>query len=138
MVEHRLSHRIKRQEILYAETWTPYTGIIHEAALRMQFGAPEMMRKQSAHIAEMSEREGRTVLVSPSRPASSRCGADGCHRPRTAPSTGHRPAGHGARLGIPARGGTVGEDRTIMGRMEDLSLDATASRDFIHALTTDL
>lgn len=64
MVEHRL-HRIKRQGVLYSDTRTPYTGIVHEAALRTQFGGTEITRKQLAHIAEMSEREGVTILVLP-------------------------------------------------------------------------
>ncbi|MFF5001248.1 helix-turn-helix domain-containing protein [Streptomyces phaeochromogenes] len=139
MVEHRLSHRIKRQGILYAETWTPYTGIIHEAALRMQFGGPEIMRKQLAHIAEMSEREGVTVLVLPFS-AGIFPGAGQtvviAHGPHPRLDTVQLDTEHGSEF-LHAEAQLV-KYRTIMGCMEDLSLDATASRDFIHALATDL
>jgi len=139
MVEHRLSHRIKRQGILYAEASTPYTGIIHEAALRMQFGGPEIMRKQLAHIAEMSEREGVTVLVLPFS-AGIFPGAGQtvviAHGPHPRLDTVQLDTEHGSEF-LHAEAQLV-KYRTIMGCMEDLSLDATASRDFIHALATDL
>lgn len=47
-VEHRISHRIKRQ-----------------AALRMGLGGPTVARAQLHHLIEMSERENVTVLVVP-------------------------------------------------------------------------
>lgn len=64
-VEHRASHRIKRQEIIYREQPTPYNAIVHEAALRMQFGGPTMARGQLQHLAEMSEHAGVTLRVVP-------------------------------------------------------------------------
>ncbi|MEV5594708.1 Scr1 family TA system antitoxin-like transcriptional regulator [Streptomyces sp. NPDC052496] len=64
-VEHRVSHRIKRQAILFGEAGTPYTAVIHEAALRMQFGGVTAARRQLRYIAEMSERDNITVLVIP-------------------------------------------------------------------------
>ncbi|GAA0466249.1 helix-turn-helix transcriptional regulator [Streptomyces stramineus] len=64
-VEHRVSHRIKRQEVLYRSDPTPYTAIVHEAALRMRFGGPGTAREQLRHIVEMSNREHITVLVIP-------------------------------------------------------------------------
>jgi transcriptional regulator with XRE-family HTH domain len=138
MVEHRLSHRIKRQGVLYADTSMPYTGIIHEAALRMQFGGPEIMRKQLAHIAEMSEREGVTVLVLPFS-AGIFPGAGQtvviAHGPHPRLDTVQLDTEHGSEF-LHAEAQLV-KYRTIMGCMEDLSLDATASRDFIHALATD-
>lgn len=38
-IEHHVSHRIKRQAVLFRDQPVPYTAIIHEAALRMQFEA---------------------------------------------------------------------------------------------------
>ncbi|MBW1602795.1 helix-turn-helix domain-containing protein [Streptomyces sp. JJ66] len=64
-VEHRVSHRIKRQTVLYAGNPTPYTAVIHEAALRMQFGGREQAKAQLRHILEMSERPLVTVVVIP-------------------------------------------------------------------------
>ncbi|MPY61876.1 helix-turn-helix domain-containing protein [Streptomyces spongiae] len=139
MVEHRLSHRIKRQGILYADTPTPYTAIIHEAALRMQFGGPEVMRKQLAHIAEMSEREHVTVLVLPFA-AGIFPGAGQtvviAQGPVRQLDTVQLDTEHGSEF-LHAEAQLV-KYRTIMGRMEGLSLDATASRDLIHTLATNL
>ncbi|MGQ4385509.1 helix-turn-helix domain-containing protein [Streptomyces sp. SAS_270] len=64
-IEYRVTHRIKRQGILFATNPTPYTAIIHEAALRMRFGGRDVTREQLEHIVEMSERDHVTVLVIP-------------------------------------------------------------------------
>ncbi|WP_079053146.1 helix-turn-helix domain-containing protein [Streptomyces phaeochromogenes] len=64
-VEYRVTHRIKRQGILFADSPTSYTAIIHEAALRMRFGSRDVTREQLEHIVEMSERDHVTVLVIP-------------------------------------------------------------------------
>jgi hypothetical protein len=64
-VEHRLSHRIKRQAILYGEQPVSYTALIHEAALRMGFGGPDITRAQLQHIIDMGERDNITVRVIP-------------------------------------------------------------------------
>ncbi|MDX3226008.1 helix-turn-helix transcriptional regulator [Streptomyces sp. ME19-01-6] len=64
-VEHRVSHRIKRQAVLHGDQSTPLTATIHEAALRMEFGGPGVARKQLEYLLTMSEREHITVLVIP-------------------------------------------------------------------------
>lgn len=122
-----------------ADTPTPYTGIIHEAALRMQFGGPEIMRKQLAHIAEMSERDHVTVLVLPFA-AGIFPGAGQtvviAQGPHPQLDTVQLDTEHGSEF-LYAEAQLV-KYRTIMGRMEDLALDAAASRDFIHTLITNL
>jgi transcriptional regulator with XRE-family HTH domain len=64
-LEHRVSFRIKRQEILYRDQPTSYTAIVHEAALRMEFGGPATAREQLDFLVEMSEHEHISVLVIP-------------------------------------------------------------------------
>lgn len=64
-VEHRVSYRIKRQAVLYEGTPTPYTAIVHEAALRMGIGGPEVARDQLVHLLELSELGNVTVRVVP-------------------------------------------------------------------------
>ncbi|MGW6056392.1 helix-turn-helix domain-containing protein [Streptomyces sp. NPDC055189] len=64
-VEYRVSHRIKRQGVLYDGTPLPYTAIIHEAALRMRFGGPEVTREQLKHIVDSGERGNITIRVIP-------------------------------------------------------------------------
>jgi transcriptional regulator with XRE-family HTH domain len=64
-VEHRLTHRIKRQGILHRESPTPYTATIHEAALRMGYGGRDVAVAQLRHILDMSELPHVTVRVVP-------------------------------------------------------------------------
>ncbi|WP_431043416.1 helix-turn-helix domain-containing protein [Streptomyces sp. P1-3] len=64
-VEHRISHRIKRQVVLFRDDPLEYTAIIHEAALRMQFGGRAATRAQLDHILTMSEHDHITVLAVP-------------------------------------------------------------------------
>jgi transcriptional regulator with XRE-family HTH domain len=45
-IEHRLTHRMKRQGILHRDEPTPYTATIHETALRMGFGGRDVAVKQ--------------------------------------------------------------------------------------------
>ncbi|WP_320784379.1 helix-turn-helix transcriptional regulator [Streptomyces sp. CRN 30] len=64
-LEHRLSYRIKRQEVLHRDGGLTYTALIHEAALRMQYGGAAVTRAQLTHIRELSERDNITVRVIP-------------------------------------------------------------------------
>ncbi|MEU7637171.1 MULTISPECIES: helix-turn-helix domain-containing protein [unclassified Streptomyces] len=65
LVEHRVSFRIKRQAVLFGDRPTPFTAIVHEAALRMGFGGPETARAQLNYLVEMSEHDHVSVLVIP-------------------------------------------------------------------------
>lgn len=64
-VEHRVSFRLKRQAIIYSDQPTPLTAVVHEAALRMQFGGPAVARAQLDHLITMSEYEHISLLVIP-------------------------------------------------------------------------
>lgn len=64
-VEHLVSHRIKRQAILYRDRPTQCTALVHEAALRMRFGSPATAREQLEHLVAMSRLENVTIMVIP-------------------------------------------------------------------------
>ncbi|MFF4500056.1 helix-turn-helix domain-containing protein [Streptomyces sp. NPDC001401] len=64
-VEHRVSFRIKRQTVLYREPPTSQQVIIHEAALRMRFGGPQVTRAQLKYLLEMNERDHIAIHVIP-------------------------------------------------------------------------
>ncbi|MBB5938325.1 helix-turn-helix domain-containing protein [Streptomyces zagrosensis] len=64
-LEHRVSHRMKRQAVLHQDPPIEYTAIIHEAALRMRFGGKATARAQLEYILTMSERDSITVLALP-------------------------------------------------------------------------
>ncbi|WP_406013458.1 helix-turn-helix transcriptional regulator [Streptomyces sp. NBC_00984] len=61
----RLAHRVERQEVLDGNAPPPYTGIVHEAALRMQFGGRAVARAQLDHLLKKSEQSNITLLVIP-------------------------------------------------------------------------
>ncbi|MEV0529828.1 helix-turn-helix transcriptional regulator [Streptomyces sp. NPDC050439] len=64
-VEHRVSHRIKRQDVIYRANPLPYGTVIHEAALRMQVGGRDVAHAQLQHLLDMSERDHISVQVLP-------------------------------------------------------------------------
>ncbi|MET9081010.1 helix-turn-helix transcriptional regulator [Streptomyces sp. NPDC004237] len=64
-VEHRVSHRVKRQGVLYGAEPTPYRTTVHEAALRMRVGGRNVARAQLRHLLDMSELEHVTIRVLP-------------------------------------------------------------------------
>nr|WP_244283146.1 helix-turn-helix transcriptional regulator [Streptomyces flavidovirens] len=64
-VELRVAHRMARQAVLAGKNPTPYLGIIHEAALRLEFGGRDVARQQLVHLADASERDHVTLLVIP-------------------------------------------------------------------------
>ncbi|THA73046.1 transcriptional regulator [Streptomyces sp. A0642] len=61
----RLAHRVERQGVLAGDSLSPYVGIVHEAALRMQFGGRGVARAQLHHLLEKSEQPNVTLLVIP-------------------------------------------------------------------------
>jgi transcriptional regulator with XRE-family HTH domain len=61
----RLAHRAERQRAIDGDDRIPYVALIHEAALRMQFGGAEVARAQLDHLLAVSERDNVTVLVLP-------------------------------------------------------------------------
>lgn len=138
-VEYLVSHRIKRQGVLYGESPTPYTAILHEAALRMRFGEPAARREQLQHILDMSEREHVTVLAIPFS-AGLLPGAgqtvlflDG---PVPQLDTVQLDSEHGSVF-VHADG-QLASYRTFMDRFEAAALDSEASRELIADVVASL
>jgi transcriptional regulator with XRE-family HTH domain len=61
----RLAHRLERQRVLEGDAPTEYVGIVHEAALRMQFGGRKVARGQLEHLLAMSQRAHVTLRAIP-------------------------------------------------------------------------
>ncbi|MBJ6643819.1 MULTISPECIES: helix-turn-helix transcriptional regulator [unclassified Streptomyces] len=61
----RLAHRSERQSVITRDNPVPYVAVIHEAALRMQFGGRAVAREQLQYLLEVSEWDHVTVLVLP-------------------------------------------------------------------------
>ncbi|KAA6221024.1 XRE family transcriptional regulator [Streptomyces albofaciens JCM 4342] len=138
-VEHRTSFRIKRQAAIYRDGAAPYTAVIHEAALRMQFGGPSVARKQLEHIIAASERDNVTVLVIPFSAGEF-------------PGSGQTimyaagPTPELDTVQLDQMGGPVFHDaaaqlsryRAVVELLTRKALTAAASRDFIHSIAHEL
>ncbi|MBT2407510.1 MULTISPECIES: helix-turn-helix transcriptional regulator [unclassified Streptomyces] len=61
----RLALRVERQQVLDGENAHEFVAIVHEAALRMQFGGRTVLRAQLDHLLNRSEQDNVTVLVIP-------------------------------------------------------------------------
>ncbi|MEU9183020.1 helix-turn-helix transcriptional regulator [Streptomyces sp. NPDC048484] len=138
-IEHRVSHRVKRQAVLFEGVKTPYTAIVHEAALRMGFGGPEISRAQLCYLLEMSEQPTITILVIPfgeaGFPASGQpitCAAG----PTPSLDTAVLDTDHGCEF----LDGTAQLERyrSVLDRMESRALPEPKSRDLIQRIAHDL
>ncbi|MBB5117913.1 transcriptional regulator with XRE-family HTH domain [Streptomyces eurocidicus] len=138
-VEHRVSHRVKRQAVLYRDTPTPYTAIVHEAALRMRFGGPATACRQLEHIVDMSRHKHIRVLVIPFE-AGSFPGSGQSISYAVGPvpqlDTVQLDTEHGSEL-LDAEA-QLERYRTVLDRMESVALDDDASRDIILSIIPTL
>ncbi|MCQ8833062.1 DUF5753 domain-containing protein [Streptomyces samsunensis] len=138
-VEHRLSLRIRRQEILHRDEPVRYTAIIHEAALRMQFGGADTARAQLTHLGEMSEEANITVLVVPfgqgTFPGNGQP-IDYVHGPVPQLDTVQLDVHHGCEF-LDSEAQLV-KYRTVLERMEGAALTSAESRDFIHRIARSI
>ncbi|MFB7088610.1 helix-turn-helix domain-containing protein [Streptomyces sp. NPDC056296] len=139
-IEHRLTHRIKRQGVLHREAPPPYSAIIHESALRMGFGGPEVARDQLRHLLNMGELPNVTVRVIP-------FGAK--YYPSTGQSFDYIEGAvpqldtvqldtHHGGCGFLDAEAQLGKYRAVLDHMESCALDTAESRDFIQELTQDM
>lgn len=138
-IEHRLSFRIKRQAVLFKDAPTPYDTVIHEAALRMQFGGTSVTRKQLRHILDMSERAHITVQVIPfaagAYPGSGQSILY-AHGAVAQLDTVHLDQSHGSAL-IDAEA-QLEKYRVLLERMRATALAPKESQDLIHTIVQDL
>lgn len=64
-IDVRVAHRIDRHQVLDRPSPPALDAILHEAALRMEFGGPAVTRRQLEHLLRTSERENVTLRVIP-------------------------------------------------------------------------
>lgn len=64
-VELRVAHRMARQSVITKNHRVPYSGVIHEAAIRMQLGGRSAARTQLLHLLDAGERANVTLQVIP-------------------------------------------------------------------------
>ncbi|MCX4233717.1 helix-turn-helix domain-containing protein [Streptomyces sp. NPDC020707] len=138
-VEHRISYRIKRQDVLYRADPVPYRTVIHEAALRMKVGGPEVARAQLEHLLDMSEREHVTIRVLPydvgAFPGSGQS-INYAYGPVPRLDTLQLDQFHGPVL-LDAEA-HLDKYRRLLDVVETMALPPEKSRDFIHGITRHL
>ncbi|MFD7716089.1 helix-turn-helix domain-containing protein [Streptomyces sp. NPDC059814] len=128
----RLSHRLRRRDVLDRPDPPMCVFLIHEAALRMRYGGRKVAAGQLDHLLKESERDNVTVRVIP-------FSAGGF--PNSGSST-HYVYGPVAQLDTvqtdtPTGSGFVDAEarlltfRAVLDRTEGRSLDPQSSRDFI-------
>lgn len=100
----RLALRSERQQVITGADPVPYTAVIHEAALLMQFGGRDVARAQLAYLLEISERNNVTVLVLPF-----------------------------ARGSFPGAGQTVVYAEGPVSQLDTVQVDSSHGPDFLHA-----
>ncbi|WP_328888269.1 helix-turn-helix domain-containing protein [Streptomyces sp. NBC_00316] len=138
-IEHRISFRIKRQAVLFRESPTPHQAVVHEAALRMQFGGAAVTRQQLRHLLDMGEREHITLHVIPFSAGTFAGSGQSIYYffgPVPQLDTVNLDQSHGpVFLDAEAQ---LTKYRVLLGRMESTALDADRSRDFIHNIARSL
>lgn len=138
-IEHRAAFRVRRQGVLHGDSPLPYTAIVHEAALRMGVGGPEVVRGQLHHLIEMGEQSNVTILAIPFEqagfPASGQPITFACGRVQQL-DTVLLDSDHGCDLLFAEA--QLSRYRAVLDRMERCALTPGKSRDFIHKIAKSL
>lgn len=138
-VELRVAQRIARRQVLEGDHATPYVGYIHEAALRMQFGGRAAARQQLQYLNDQGEREHITLRVLPVElgifPGAGHAllYAEG---PVKRLDSAQLDSAHGP--GFMHTEAELAKYWSHLEWMDKAALSPRASRDFIHAVITDL
>jgi len=131
----RLSHRLKRRDVLDRPSAPTCTFLIHEAALRMEFGGRKIARAQLDYLLKESDRGNVTVRVVPfSVGGFPNAGSSTLYVYGPVPQldTVQTDTPHGpAFLDAETR---LANYRAVLDRTEERSLDAVQSRDFIYEI----
>ncbi|MCQ8827573.1 Scr1 family TA system antitoxin-like transcriptional regulator [Streptomyces malaysiensis] len=135
----RLSHRLRRRDVLDREDPPQCTFLIHEAALRLQFGGTKVALRQLEYVVEASERDNVTVRVVP-------FSAGGFPNAGTSTTyvTGPVPQLDTVQLDSP-NGSALLDAETylanyarVLDRTEAMALSPDETRDFVHDIAHQL
>ncbi|MFC7305202.1 helix-turn-helix domain-containing protein [Streptomyces monticola] len=135
----RVAHRMERRQVLDGADHPEYVAIIHEAALRMQFGGRKAARAQLAHLLELAER-GSVILRVITIEAGVFPGAGQtviyAEGPVPQLDTVQIDSTHGPEFLY--QEAQLSKYTAQLDWMERIALDPPASRDFIHAIAQQL
>ncbi|MDK1472572.1 helix-turn-helix transcriptional regulator [Streptomyces sp. 549] len=134
----RLSHRMRRRDVLDRVQPPDCTFLLHEAALRLEFGGSSVMRSQLRYVLDESERDNVTLRVIPfcsggfPNAGNSTLYAEG---PVPQLDTVQLDVANGVAL-LDAVS-VLAKYRAIISRTAELSLSSAASRDFIREVVRE-
>ncbi|MFF5495559.1 helix-turn-helix domain-containing protein [Streptomyces aquilus] len=138
-IDLRTAHRIDRQQVLDRSEPPALDAIVHEAALRMEFGGPKVARRQLEHLLHMSERDNVTLRVIPFKAGGfPGAGQSVIYAKATVPrlDTVQLDSTHGPEfIDTEAQ---LAKYRAQLDAAEAVALASDASRDFIRILANDL
>ncbi|MFJ8534815.1 helix-turn-helix domain-containing protein [Streptomyces sp. NPDC093591] len=138
-IDARVAHRIDRHQVLDRPSPPELDVILHEAALRMEFGGPAVARRQLEHLLRMSERETVTLRVIPFKAGGfPGAGQSVVYAEAAVPrlDTVELDSTHGPEfIDTEAQ---LAKYRAQLDAAQALALTPPASRDFIRALADDL
>ncbi|MBU7596956.1 helix-turn-helix domain-containing protein [Streptomyces sp. P38-E01] len=138
-VEERVSFRLKRQEILFRPRPVPFLAVVHEAALRMQFGGAAAAKRQLNHLLEAGDRASVTLLIIPFA-AGEFPGAGQTITYAAGPvpqlDTVILDASHGPEILYSET--ELAKYRALLGRTVEIALGAEESREFLVGIIEDL
>lgn len=139
-IELRVAHRMERQSRLFdRDPGADYTTIVHEAALRMQFGGRKVARAQLEFLLEASEHAHITLHVLP-------FGAEGFPGPGQPILYAHGPVPQLDTVQLDTFHGSIFLDtelrlrnyRNLLDRTQEASLSEEKSRDLVRATAHEL
>lgn len=138
-IDVRVAHRIDRQQVLDRADPPELDVIVHEAALRMEFGGPTVAKRQLEHLLHMSARDSVTVRVIPFKAGGfPGAGQSVVYAEASIPrlDTVELDSTHGPEfIDTEAQ---LRKYRAQLDAAETPALAATASQDFIRTLADDL
>jgi transcriptional regulator with XRE-family HTH domain len=134
-LERRLSFRVRRSDVLDGSIPPKCTFLIHEAALRMQFGGRHVVKTQLDHLLKQSDRENVEIRVVP-------FAAGGFAYAGSSTSYAYGPVVQLDTVQVDIPGGATFQHaethlanyRAALDRMEQRSIGPDTSRDFIREL----
>jgi transcriptional regulator with XRE-family HTH domain len=138
-IEARVAQRIDRRQVLDRPHPPEIDLILHEAALRMEFGGPTVARRQLEFLLEASEREHVTVRVIPFKAGGfPGAGQSVIYAEGDVPQLDvvELDSTHGPEFIDDAS--QLGKYRAQLAEMQKVALDADTSREFVRAITKAL
>ncbi|MFF9621322.1 helix-turn-helix domain-containing protein [Streptomyces griseosporeus] len=138
-VDVRVAHRLDRQQVLDRPDPPALDVILHEAALRMEFGGPAVARRQLEQLLRMSQREKVTLRVIPFKAGGfPGAGQSVVYAEAAVPrlDTVELDSTHGPEFLDSAD--QLAKYRAQLDAAQAIALTPSASRDFIRTLADDL